>query len=127
MGTPVTEARAAALLEVVTLIAREAPEELLFSTVAEHAARDLGTEAASVLRYLGDERAVVVGTWRDDGGRGFPVNAELDFDRSNSAAGRVRRTGRPARVDSYEALAGELPLMMRANDLRSTVAAPVLL
>ena len=127
MGTPVTEARAAALLEVTTLIAREAPEELLFSTVAEHAARDLGTEAASVLRYLGDERAVIVGTWRADGGRGFPVNAELDFDRSNSAAGRVRSTGRPARVDSYEDLAGELPLMMRANELRSTVAAPVLL
>jgi GAF domain-containing protein len=126
MGTPVTEARAAALLEIATLMAHDAPEELLFSTVAEHAAHDFGTEAASVLRYLGDERAVVVGTWRAGGGRGFPVNAELDFDRSNSAAGRVRGTARPARVDSYEDLTGELPLMMRANELRSTVAAPVL-
>jgi signal transduction histidine kinase len=127
MATPVAESSASALLEIATLIAREAPEELLFGTVAEHVAHQVGAEAAVVAHYVGDERAVIVGSWRDDGGRGFPVNAELDFDRSNSASGRVRSTGRPTRVDSYADLAGELPLLMRSHDLRSTVAAPVLL
>jgi signal transduction histidine kinase len=127
MATPVAEERAAALLEIATLIAREVPEELVFGTVSEHVAAHVGADAAVVARYVGDERAVIVGSWRDDGGRGFPVNAELDFDRSNSASGRVRSTGRPTRMDSYEDLTGELPLLMRANDLRSTVAAPVLL
>ena len=91
---------AVALLEIATLIAREVPEEVLFATIAEQAARRVGTEAASVLRYVGDERAAVVGVWRDGGNRGLPVNAELDFDESNSAVGPVRRTRRPARADS---------------------------
>ncbi|HEX5620672.1 MAG TPA: GAF domain-containing protein [Solirubrobacteraceae bacterium] len=126
MATPVAEERAAALLEIATLIAREAPDDLVFATVSEHVARQVGAEAAVVARYVGDERAVVVGSWREDGGRGFPVNAELDFDRTNSASGRVRSTGRPTRMDSYDDLGGELPLLMRAHDLRGTVAAPVL-
>ena len=67
-GTTEAESqRAVALLEIATLIAREAPEEVLFATVAEHAARRLAAEAGSVLRYVGDERAVVVGVWRDGG------------------------------------------------------------
>jgi signal transduction histidine kinase len=119
--------RASALLEIATLIAREAPDEVLFSTVAEHVARRLGTEAGSVLRYIGDERAVVVGVWREGGSRGLPVNAELDFDARNSAMGRVRRTRRPARADTYDGHTGELPVVMRAIDVRASVAAPIML
>jgi signal transduction histidine kinase len=59
--------------------------------------------------------------------RGFPVNAELDFDARNSALGRVRRTRRPARADSYDGHSGELPILMRAVDVRASVAAPVML
>jgi signal transduction histidine kinase len=127
-GTSAAEAeRTAALLQIATLIARDAPEEVLFAAVAEHAARRLGTEAASVFRYVGDERAVVVGVWRERGSRGLPVNAELDFHARNSALGRVRRTRRPARADSYEGHTGELPVVMRAIDVRASVAAPVML
>ena len=39
----------------------------------------------------------------------------------------MRNTGRPTRVDSYDELTGELPFLMRSHDLRSTVAAPILL
>jgi signal transduction histidine kinase len=121
------QGRERALLRIATQIARHAPDEILFATIAEQVAAGLGTEAASVLRFLGDERAVVVGVWNEAGIRGFPVNAELDFDRTNSAAGRVRATGRPARADSYEHGSGELPLQMRANNLRASAAAPVML
>ena len=115
----------AALLDVAMLIVREAPPETVFGAVAEAAARRLGSDSAVVLRYLGAERAVVVGVWRARGGRGLPVNAELDFDHRNSALGRVCRTGSPARADSYEGLPGELPVLMRAIDVRSSVAAPI--
>jgi GAF domain-containing protein len=122
-----SESERTALLEIVTLIARDAPQEILFATVSEHAARRIGTEAGSVLHYIGDERAVVVGVWREGGKRRLPVNAELDFDVRNSAIGRVRRTGRPARADSYDGHTGELPVVMRAIDVRASVAAPVML
>lgn len=119
--------RASALLDIAILIAREAPEEVLFASIAEHTARRLGTESASIMRYVGDERAVIVGVWREGGSRGLPVNAELDFDVRNSALGQARRTGRPARVDSYEGRRGELPIMMRSVDVRGSVAAPIML
>jgi signal transduction histidine kinase len=97
------------------------------SELARHAAHAVGSEAAAVMRYLGRERAVVVGEWRVDGVRGMPVNAELDFDSSNSAIGRARSTGAPARADSYAGRRGELPLVMEAIGLRSAVAAPITL
>ena len=116
----------AALLQIAMLIVRDAPLEAVFGAVAEQAARRLRAEAAVVLRFVGDERAVVVGVWREGGIRGFPVNAELDFDSRNSAAGRVRSTGRPARADGYDASTGDLPLQMRAIGVQSSVAAPVM-
>ena len=116
-----------AMLRIAMMIARDTPDELMFATVAEHAAASLGVEAGAVLRFVGDERAVLVGVWNEAGIRGLPVNAELDFDSTNSAAGRVRASGRPARADSYEDRSGELPVQVRAINLRSSVAAPVTL
>jgi signal transduction histidine kinase len=113
------------LLAIAKLVASRAPEDLVFSTVAEEVARVTGVGSAGVLRYLGDHRAVVVGTWRESGPRGMPVNAELDFDAGNSALGRVRATRRPARAERYDDVKGELPLVMLAVGLRATVAAPV--
>jgi signal transduction histidine kinase len=122
------ESRAqAALLHVAMLVVRGAPPDALFAAVAEQAARLLGGEASAVLRFVGAERAVVVGVWRAGGTRGMPVNAELDFGATNSALGRARSTRLPARADSYEGLRGELPMTMRSIGLRSSVAAPVLL
>ena len=118
---------ATALLEIAKLIASGAPDDVLFATVAEQVAHRVGAEKASVLRFVGDERAVFVGVWKEGGSRGLPVNAELDFDRRNSALGQVRSTGRAARADSYQGRSGELPVVMRAIDVRSSVAAPVML
>src|SRR6188472_788339 len=84
-----------ALLAVAKLVARNVPEEALFAAVADQVAAVTGAAAASVLRYAGDERAVAVGAWREGGCRGVPVNAELDFDHTNSALGRARLTRRP--------------------------------
>jgi signal transduction histidine kinase len=117
----------AALRRVATLVARDAPDSELFAAVAEQVAATVGAEASAVLRFDGPGRAVVVGVWRQGGTRGMPLNAELDFDATNSALGRALVTRQPARADSYDGLRGELPIVMRSIDLRSSVVAPVML
>jgi signal transduction histidine kinase len=97
------------------------------SDLARHAAHAVGAEGGAVVRYLGRERAVIVGEWHADGVRSVPVNAELDFDSSNSAIGRTRSTGAPARVDSYGGRRGEMPLVMESIGHRSAVAGPITL
>src|SRR5215213_8349400 len=106
-------------LLAVLLDLADGRERAAFSAVAAH--------AAGLLPFLGAERAVIVGVWRQGGTRGMPINAELDFDSRNSALGRARSTGRPARADSYAGLRGELPMVMEAIGLRSSVAAPIML
>jgi signal transduction histidine kinase len=115
----------AALLELAA--GERTADAEAFSAVARLAARMLGADTAAVMRFLGEQRAVIVGEWREPGTRGMPVNAEFDFDARNSALGRAQSTGRPARADSYEGLRGELPVVMQAIGLRSAVAAPILL
>jgi signal transduction histidine kinase len=120
-----TRAAEQALLAVARLVAAGVQGEALFTSACEHVVAATGATTASVLRYVGDERAIAVGTFRPEGIRGVPVNAELDFDRDNSALGRVRATGRPARADSYDDARGELPMVMRSIGLRATIAAPI--
>jgi signal transduction histidine kinase len=115
----------AALLRVAVLVARAAPLDELFAAVAEEAACALAVDAGAVLRYVGEERAVVVGSWRVDEKRTMPVNAELDFGRTTSALGLVRSSRRPARVAGYENARGELPIVMKSIGMRASVAAPV--
>ena len=62
MATPVAEARATALLEIATLIAREAPDELVFGTVAASAPMWPATCSATVANSSssGASRAISV-------------------------------------------------------------------
>jgi signal transduction histidine kinase len=117
----------AARLRIATLAARGVAEDELFAAAAEEAAKVAGAEASGVLRFLGEQRAVIVGAWRAPGVRGLPVNAEVDFDSANSALGRAWSTRRPARVDTYDGARGELPRVMQAVGLRASLAAPVLI
>ena len=115
-----------ALLRVAMLVARGMRLEQLFAHVCEESARLLGIDATGVLRYIGGERAVVVGVWRTGGARGLPVNAELDFDHSDSAIGLALATRAPSRVSSYDRARGELPAVMRSMGMSASVATPVL-
>ena len=115
-----------ALLRVAMLVARGMRLEELFAHVCEESARLLGIDATGVMRYIGGERAVVVGVWRTGGARGLPVNAELDFHHSDSAIGRAQATEAPARVSNYDQARGELPAVMRSMGMSASVATPVL-
>jgi signal transduction histidine kinase len=117
----------AALLRVAMLVARDEPLEALHTAVSEEVATLLGAEAGAVMRFIGDERAVIVGVHRTGGVRGLPVNAELDFDHANSALGIARRTLLPARRTYGKDHRGEFSNLMRSVGLKATVAAPILL
>jgi signal transduction histidine kinase len=106
-------------------VAQGAALETIFATASEQIATLLGAAAGAVLRFVGEERAVVLSVWRQPGTRGLPVNAELDFQGSDSALARVRATGAPARLDNFEEARGEVPLFMRAAGMRGALAAPV--
>src|SRR5262245_59955763 len=96
----------AALLRIAMLVARDEPLDSLFSAVSAEVTHLLDIEAAAVMRFIGGERAVIVGVHRVGGVRGLPVNAELDFDRVHSALGRVQTTLLPARVTYSESSPG---------------------
>jgi signal transduction histidine kinase len=115
----------AALRQVATLVAAGAGEPAVFEAVCLQTARLFRVEATSVLRFISEHRAVVVGVWRKGGSHGLPVNAELDFDARNSTLGRVAATGRPARVDRYAGAPGDLPRLMEAIEIRASVATPI--
>src|SRR5262249_27061234 len=97
-----------ALLRVAMLVARDTPLGQLFTSAAAEVARVLGIDATGVMRYLGGERAVVVGVWVPPGQRYLPVNAEIDFHRSDSALGRAQTTGQAARVARYDGTRSEV-------------------
>jgi signal transduction histidine kinase len=116
----------AALLRIAMLVARDEPLNSLFGAVSAEVSQLFGVEAGAVMRFIGGERAVIVGVHRNGGVRGLPVNAELDFDRSGSAIGRAQSTLLPARLAYDDGSKGDVPAMMKTVGLRVTVAAPVL-
>jgi signal transduction histidine kinase len=116
----------AALLRIAMLVARDEPLDSLFGDVSAEVAQLLTVEAGAVMRFIGGERAVIVGVHRTGGVRWLPVNAELDFDRGASAIGRAKSTMLPARLTYDETSKGDVPDVMRSLGLKVTVAAPVL-
>ena len=114
-----------ALLRVAMLVARGMRLEELFA----HVARRAPGCSASTPPACCATSAVSGRSWSASGARGergLPVNAELDFDQSDSAIGRALATKAPARVSSYDHARGELPAVMRSMGMSASVATPVL-
>jgi PAS domain S-box-containing protein len=118
----VRAAAQAALRRVATLVAREATQPKVFSVIAEEVGQLLGTQEIRILRYEDDDRAVVVGvSGRPDA---FPLGSRQELE-GDTAASRVRRTERTARIDNYGTASGPLAETARAVGVRSAVGAPV--
>jgi signal transduction histidine kinase len=111
---------------IATLVARSTPPSEVFAAVAEEMARCLGTTDAEVFRYDPDGAAVVVAAYIAPGARGLTVNERLTLE-GDSVAARVLRTGRPARMDSYEHETADGTIADRTRELgpRSRAGAPI--
>jgi signal transduction histidine kinase len=77
-----------------------------------------------VFRYEPDGAAAVVASYSTPGARALTVGEHLTLE-GDSVSARVLRTGRPARMDSYESVEGTIAARVRELGPRSRVGAPI--
>jgi signal transduction histidine kinase len=114
----------AALRRVATLVVQGAQTRDVFGAVAHEVAEVMHLPIAAVLRYDEDETMTVVAA-RSDRPHPLEPGTRHPFPRGGVAA-RVRRTGRPARSQSYENRRDAFGAQARAVGLDSLVAAPII-
>src|ERR1700739_1201989 len=116
-----------ALRRLATLVARGVEPSEVFDAVVNEMRRCVSAPTAGLWRYeasgeitkgaAADHPAAPLAKW--------PVGFGTTIDGSTLAA-MVQRTGRPARVDSYENTAGRVAEFVRAVGVRAAVGVPVI-
>jgi PAS domain S-box-containing protein len=114
----------AALRRVATVVASAADPERVFAVVTEEVGRLLHAHTSNMVRFEPDGTGVVSGAWSTAGVQAVPVGTHVALDGTTVAA-RIRRSGRPARVDTYEGLEGSTAELLRSLGFRSAVGAPI--
>ena len=112
-----------ALRQVATLVARESPPDQLFAAVAEQVARVFAVPHVRLVRYE-PEGSVVVGGFSEGDREPFPIGSRWPLD-STGVIATVRQTGRPARIEDYAHMTGEIAAVFRGAGVRSAVASPI--
>src|SRR6478672_5806259 len=113
----------AALRQVATLVARESSPDQLFAAVAEQVARVFDVPHVRLIRY-DPEGSVVVAGFSEGDREPFPIGSRWALD-SPGVTKTVRQTGRPARIEDYAHMTGEIAAVVRGAGMRSTVASPI--
>jgi PAS domain S-box-containing protein len=114
----------AALRRVATAVASDVDQESLFAIVTEEVGRMLGAQTANMVSYEPAGGATVVGAWSTGDVDAVAVGTHVALDGPTVAA-RILRTGRAARLDSYEGLTGSTANLLRSLGFRSAVGAPI--
>lgn len=113
-----------ALRRVELLVARDEEPERVFEAVCEEVGGVLGVQTVNLVRFEDSGTATVVGVWADRDAPEFPMASDLPLD-GHTVAPLILRSGRPARVDSYDGLEDELAQRLRVVGIRSAVGAPI--
>jgi GAF domain-containing protein len=116
-------AEQSALRQVATLVARESAPDQLFAAVAQQVARVFAVPLVRLVRFE-PEGSVVVGGFSEGDREPFPTGSRWPRY-SAGAIATVRQTGRPARMEGYGHLTGEIAGVFRAAGVHSTVASPI--
>jgi signal transduction histidine kinase len=117
-------AEQAALRRVATMVAGCTPGPALFDRVCEELGELLAVKSTDMIRYEDDGFATVVGTWTGNETPYFPVGERVPVEGA-TVTGKLHRSGRPERVDDYDAVEGELAARLREFGIRSVVGAPI--
>jgi PAS domain S-box-containing protein len=114
----------AALRRVATLVARGADPRAVFDAVCEETGRVIGASSVNLAHFTPDGYNVTVAGWsvRDTH---VPTGTRLPLE-GETINVVVRRTGAPARLDSYAKATGELAALIRRRGVQSEVGAPVI-
>jgi signal transduction histidine kinase len=111
----------AALGRVATLVATGAAPKQVFTAVVDEVSSLLGLERIELLRYDGDEKGTVIAA---SGEHPFPAGSTWSLD-DPSVMATVARTKRPARIDDYTTLDGEIARVARGAGFQSAIGAPM--
>jgi hypothetical protein len=115
----------AALRRLATLVARGVEPSEVFDAVVKEMRRCLLTEAAGLWRYeTSGEITLIAADYRSPAPVKWPEGSRTPID-GNTLATMVQRTGRPARMDSYENVAGSIAARVRAVGFHAAVGVPV--
>ena len=113
----------AALRRVATLVARDAPSNEVFESVATEVGTLFDTDITIVGRYDDDGMATAIGNWSASPG-GVPAGTRSAIGGRNLLT-MVAETGKPARIDGYDDSSGEAAEIARRHGWQSSIAAPI--
>ncbi len=116
-------AEQAALRRVAELVARQAPPEQVFGLVTEELNRLLDAGTVGTGRFEPDGTVTIMavrGTAQD----AFPPGANVALE-GGSAIEQVLRTGRPAHIENYDSVGGQLGTVMRRLGAGWAAAGPI--
>jgi PAS domain S-box-containing protein len=110
-----------ALRRVATLVASGTRPDEVFAAVANEVGRLLSVDIANVIRYESDDTVTLMAS----AGNRIPIGSRWPIG-GTTLAPIVLKTRRPARVDNYVEVTGELAQDLREKGIRSSVATPIL-
>jgi PAS domain S-box-containing protein len=114
-----------ALRRVAELIARESEPQQVFNAVAEEMANCLDAYNATVVRYEGDEMVIEATARIDPDMLNKPAVGERFPVEGDSVGVMIRRTGRPARMDSHDDAVGAMATRIREAGVQSVAGVPI--
>jgi signal transduction histidine kinase len=115
-------AEQSALHRVADLVARHAPSDEVFALVTEELRRLLDVNLVRTVRFEPDGSATILAS---AGSPELPPGTTVAIP-SGTISDEVLRTGRPARIEAYERVAGPIGAALRAEGSRSGVGGPIL-
>jgi sugar diacid utilization regulator len=119
-------AEQAALRRLATLVARGIEPMEIFGAVADQMRRCVPAVTAGLWRFETDGAITVVAAAADPEALArWPVGSRTPVE-GNTLATLVRRSGRPARMDSYDTVAGPVAARVRAVGVRAAVGVPII-
>jgi sugar diacid utilization regulator len=115
-----------ALRRLATLVARGVEPLEVFGAVAEEMRRCLPADAAGLWRFESDREITIVAASADPEALArWPLGTRTPVD-GDTIATLVQRSRRPARIDSYDNVAGPIAARVRAVGVSAAVAVPII-
>jgi signal transduction histidine kinase len=115
-----------ALRRLATLVARGVEPLEVFGAVADEMRRCVPAATAGLWRFETDREITIVAAAADPEALArWPVGTRTPVD-GDTIAAQVQRSGRPARIDSYDTVAGPIAARVRAVGVRAAVGVPII-
>jgi hypothetical protein len=118
-------AEQAALRRVATLVARGVEPMEVFGAVADEMRRCVPADTAGLWRFETDSEITKVAAADPEALARWPVGTRTPVE-GNTIASLVLSSGRPARIDSYDNVAGPIAARAREVGVRAAVGVPII-